>query len=52
MTDAEGGPVATEVYVGNVGDPKTVPDQVETLRARFEVGHVALVGDRGLLTQT
>jgi len=52
MTDAEGRPVATEVYAGNVGDPKTVPDQVETLRARFGVNHVVLVGDRGLLTQT
>lgn len=52
MTDAEGRPVATEVYAGNVGDPKTVPDQVETLRQRFGVTHVVLVGDRGLLTQT
>jgi len=52
MTDAAGRPVATEVYAGNVGDPKTVPDQVETLRERFGVSHVVLVGDRGLLTQT
>ena len=52
MTDADGRPVATEVYAGNVGDPKTVPDQVETLRERFGVGHVVLVGDRGMLTQT
>lgn len=52
MTDAAGRPVATEVYAGNVGDPKTVPDQVETLRTRFGVSHVVLVGDRGLLTQT
>jgi hypothetical protein len=52
MTDGDGRPVATEVYAGNVGDPKTVPDQVETLRVRFGVGHVVLVGDRGMLTQT
>ena len=52
MTDADGRPVATEVYAGNVGDPKTVPDQVETLRERFGVSHVVLVGDRGMLTQT
>ena len=44
--------VATEVYAGHVGDPKTVPDHVETLRERFGVGHVVLVGDRGMLTQT
>jgi hypothetical protein len=52
MTDADGRPVATEVYAGNVGDPTTVPDQVDTLRERFGVGHVVLVGDRGMLTQT
>ncbi len=52
MTDADGRPVATEVYAGNVGDPKRVPDHVETLRERFGVGHVVLVGDRGMLTQT
>jgi hypothetical protein len=52
MTDGDGRPVATEVYAGNVGDPKTVPDQVDTLRERFGVGHVVLVGDRGMLTQT
>jgi hypothetical protein len=52
MTDGDGRPVATEVYAGNVGDPKTVPDQVETLRQRFGIGHVVLVGDRGMLTQT
>jgi len=52
MTDAVGRPVATQVYAGNVGDPATVPDQVETLRARFGLAEVVLVGDRGLLTQT
>ena len=52
MTDAVGRPVATEVYAGNVGDPTTVPDQVDTLRARFGLTQVVLVGDRGLLTQT
>ena len=52
MTDAAGRPVATTVYAGNVGDPKTVPDQVETLRARFGLSRVVLVGDRGMLTQT
>jgi transposase len=52
MTDGDGRPVATEVYAGNVGDPTTVPDQVDTLRVRFGVAHVVLVGDRGMLTQT
>jgi len=52
LTDTVGRPVATEVYAGNVGDPKTVPDQVERLRTRFGLAQVVLVGDRGLLTQT
>lgn len=52
MTDAGGRPVAVDVYAGNVGDPKTIPDQVDTLRERFGLAHVVLVGDRGMLTQT
>ena len=31
LTDADGRPVAVQVYPGNTGDPKTVPDQVEKL---------------------
>jgi transposase len=52
MTDAVGRPVAVDVYAGNVGDPKTIPDQVDTLRERFGLARVVLVGDRGMLTQT
>jgi hypothetical protein len=50
LTDAEGRPVA--VYPGNTADPSTVPDQVETLKGRFGLERVVLVGDRGMLTQT
>src|SRR4051794_8298473 len=52
LTDAEGRPVAVQVYPGNTGDPKTVPDQVETLTKRFGLSRVVLVGDRGMLTRT
>jgi transposase len=52
LTDADGRPVAVQVYAGNTGDPKTVPDQVETLTKRFGLSRVVLVGDRGMLTQT
>lgn len=52
LTDAEGRPVAVEVYPGNTGDPTTVPDQVERLRERFGLTRVVLVGDRGMLTDT
>jgi len=52
MADAEGRPVAVDVYPGNTGDPTTVPDQVEKLREQFGLSRVVLVGDRGLLTET
>jgi transposase len=52
LTDAEGCPIAVEVYPGNTADPSTVGDQVNKLRDRFGISHVVLVGDRGMLTQT
>src|SRR3954452_2682569 len=52
LTDAEGRPVAVEVYPGNTADPTTVPGQVEKLRARFGLTRVVLAGDRGMLTTT
>ena len=50
LTDAEGCPVATEVFDGNTGDPKTVPAQVKKLQERFGLKRVVLVGDRGMIT--
>jgi len=52
LTDADGRPVAVQVYPGNTGDPTTVPDQVEALTKRFGLSRVVLVGDRGMLTRT
>jgi transposase len=52
LTDADGRPIAVQVYPGNTGDPKTIPDQVEALTKRFGLSRVVLVGDRGMLTQT
>src|SRR5262245_22290014 len=52
LTDADGRPVAVQVYPGNTGDPTTVPDQVETLTKRFGLSRVVLVGDRGMQTHT
>lgn len=52
LTDAEGRPVAIQVYPGNTADPSTVPDQVERLKGRFGLERAVLVGDRGRLTQT
>ena len=50
MTAASGCPVAVDVYPGNTGDPATVADQADTLRDRFGLERVVLVGDRGMLT--
>ena len=47
---ADGCPVAVEVFAGNTGDPRTVGGQVEKIRSRFGIEHVALVGDRGMIT--
>lgn len=52
LTDEAGRPVAVEVYPGDTGDPTTVPDQVVTLRERFGLARVVLVGDRRMLTET
>jgi hypothetical protein len=52
MADAAGCPVAVQAYPGNTGDPVTVPDQVETLRRRFGLKRVVLVGDRDRCLKT
>ena len=50
LTNAEGCPVAVEVFEGNTADPKTVAGQIRKLRQRFELQQVVIVGDRGMLT--
>ena len=35
LTNAEGCPVAVEVWEGNTADPKTILDQVKKLRESF-----------------
>jgi len=52
LTDAQGRPVALDVYPGNPAAPATVPDQIANVRKRFALTRVVLVGDRGMLTQT
>jgi transposase len=50
LANAEGCPVAVEVFEGNTGDPKTVASQISKLRKRFKLERVIVVGDRGMLT--
>src|SRR5216684_1524646 len=50
LTNAQGCPVAVEVFTGNTADPKTVAAQINKLRQRFGLSDVVLVGDRGMIT--
>jgi len=51
LCQAEGCPVAMEVFDGNTGDPTTLSSQIEKGRKRFGLKRVVLVGDRGLITE-
>jgi hypothetical protein len=50
LADPDGRPIAVAVVPGNTGDPATVPATVDTLRTRFGLERIVLVGDRGMLT--
>lgn len=49
LTTTEGEPLAVAVFTGNTADPSTVPPQVATLKQRFGIREVVMVGDRGML---
>ena len=51
LTDQRGCPVAVSVFAGNTCDSKTLPAQVDTLRNRFAIDSLVLVGDRGMISQ-
>lgn len=50
LCNAEGCPVAVEVFAGNTADPNTLSSQVKKPRRRFGLQRVVVVGDRGMLT--
>jgi hypothetical protein len=50
LTNAQGCPVAVEVFAGNTGDPTTLAPQVKKMRERFGLERIVLVGDRGMIT--
>ncbi|MDE0261418.1 MAG: IS1634 family transposase [Bryobacterales bacterium] len=52
LCNADGCPVAVEVFPGNSADPATLSAQVNKLRQRFGLQRLAVVGDRGMLAQT
>jgi transposase len=50
LCNAEGCPVAIEVFEGNTADPMTLEAQIQKIRSRFHLQRLVLVGDRGMIT--
>jgi hypothetical protein len=50
LTDKDGRPVAIEVFSGNTADPTAFISMVETIRTRFGLDRLTMVGDRGMIT--
>ena len=50
LCNAEGCPVAVQVYPGSTADPATIASQLATLRQDFGLKRIIIVGDRGMLT--
>lgn len=50
LCNSEGCPVSVEVFPGSTSDPATVASQIKTLRERFGLERIIIVGDRGMLT--
>ncbi len=46
----EGRPVSVQVHPGNTADPVTVPDAIDTIKEKFGIERVILVGDRAMIT--
>lgn len=50
LCNAQGCPVAVEVFAGNTADSSTLEAQIAKVRRRFGVQRVVWVGDRGMIT--
>ena len=50
LCNAEGCPVAVEVFEGNTSDAMTLRSQIEKVRKDFDLDRVIFVGDRGMIT--
>ena len=50
LCNAEGCPVAIEVFPGNTADSNTLGPQIAKIRKRFGIKRVVMVGDRGMIT--
>lgn len=50
LTDPHERPVAVQVFAGNTADPTAFTHAVTTVRDRFGLRGLTLVGDRGMIT--
>jgi hypothetical protein len=50
LTDPAGRPVAVRVFPGNTADPTAFLAAVETVKTRFGLDEMVMVGDRGMIT--
>ena len=51
LLDREGRPLAIELFPGGLHDDKTLPTQIEKLRARFGFTTLVVIVDRGMATK-
>ena len=49
LCTGDGIPIAHHVFAGNTADASTLPDVLADLTARFAVGRICVVADRGLI---
>jgi hypothetical protein len=50
LTDPEGRPVSIRVFSGNTADPTAFTEAVQTVRGKFGLDDLVMVGDRGMIT--
>ncbi|MHB1007940.1 MAG: IS1634 family transposase [Propionibacteriaceae bacterium] len=50
LTDPQGRPVAVKVFAGNTADPTGFVEAVKTVRDKFKLTAMVMVGDRGMIT--
>jgi transposase len=50
LTDPDGRPVAIHVFPGNTSDSEAFGEAVKTVREKFRIGSLTMVGDRGSIT--
>lgn len=51
LVTSDGIPIAHYVFDGNTKDATTLPEVMTDLQARFGVGRIALIADRGLISE-